>query len=117
MVELEKIQAAGGFCDYSNWKLLIPEFCEPVASAYRTAAVNHWRLYSPALRSEGDQPRDHTYSLSFAMAGLEIEAAETEGFPNNLSEPDIRHALRYITWHLNGYPAGLSSCIEFFQLW
>jgi hypothetical protein len=84
MVELEKIQAAGGFCDYSNWKLLIPEFSEPVASAYRTAAVNHWRLYSPALRSEGGQPRDHTYSLTFAMAGLEIEAAETEGFPNNL---------------------------------
>jgi hypothetical protein len=114
MVELEKIQAAGGFCDYSNWKLLIPEFSEPVASAYRTAAVNHWRLYSPALRSEGGQPRDHTYSLTFAMAGLEIEAAETEGFPNNLSEPDVRHACRYITWHLNGFPRWLEQLHRIF---
>jgi len=107
MVELEKIQAAGGLCDYSNWKLLIPEFSEPVALAYRTAAVSHWRLYRPALQSEGDQPRDRTYSLPFATAGLEIEAAEAESFPNNLTEPDVRHALRYITWHLNGLPRWL----------
>jgi hypothetical protein len=107
MVELRNMQSAGGFCDYANWKLLIPEFSEPVALAYRTAAVNHWRLYRPALRSEGDQSRSHTYSLSFAMAGLEIEAAETESFPNNLTEPDVRHALRYITWHSNGLPRWL----------
>ncbi len=107
MAELDNIQAAGGFCDYTNWKLLIPEFSEPVALAYRTAAVNHWRLYRPALRSEGDQSRSHTYSLSFAMAGLEIEAAETANFPNNLTESDVRHACRYITWHLNGLPRWL----------
>jgi hypothetical protein len=107
MVELRNMQSAGGFCDYTNWKLLIPEFSEPVALAYRTAAVNHWRLYRPALRSEGDQSRSHTYSLSFAMAGLEIEAAETESFQNNLTEPDVRHACRYITRHSNGLPRWL----------
>ncbi len=107
MVELRNMQSAGGFCDYANWKLLIPEFSEPVALAYRTAAVNHWRLYRPVLRSEGDQSRSRTYSLSFAMAGLEIEAAETESFPNNLTEPDVRHACRYITRHSNGLPRWL----------
>jgi len=107
MVELEKIQAAGGFCDYSNWKLLIPDFSESVALAYRTAAISHWRKYLPGLRSEGDPTRVHTYSLSFAKAGLEIEAAETGGFPNNLTEPEVCHALRYITRHSNGLPRWL----------
>jgi len=106
MVELRNMQSAG-FCDYANWKLLIPEFGEPVALAYRTAAIIHWRLYRPALRSEGVQTKDHTYSLSFAMAGLGIEAVETESFPNNLTEPDVHHALRYITRHSNGLPRWL----------
>jgi hypothetical protein len=107
MVELRNMQSAGGFCEYAHLKLLIPEFGEPVALAYRTAAVNQWRKYLPGLRSEGDLTRVHTYSLSFAKAGLEIEAAETESFPNNLMEPDVRHALRYITWHSNGLPRWL----------
>ena len=104
MIELRNIQSAGGFCDYANWKLLIPEFGELVAIAYRTAAMSHWRKYLPALRSEGDQARDHTYSLPLAKAGLDIEAAETVSFPNDLTEPDVRHALRYITRHSNGLP-------------
>jgi hypothetical protein len=75
--------------------------------AYRTAAISHWRKYLPGLRSEGDQTRVHTYSLSFAKAGLEIEAAETESFPNSLTEADARHALRYITWQMEGLPSWL----------
>ncbi len=107
MVELRNMHSAGGFCDYANWKLLIPEFGEPIALAYRNAAISHWRKYMPGLRSEGDQTRVQTYSLSFAKAGLEIEAAETGGFPNNLTEPDVCHALRYITRHPNGLPRWL----------
>jgi hypothetical protein len=107
MIELRNMHSAGGFCDYANWKLLIPEFGEPIALAYRTAAISHWRKYLPGLRSEGDQTRVQTYSLSFAKAGLEIEAAETGSFPNNLTEPDVRHALRYITRHSNGLPRWL----------
>ena len=39
--------------DGANWRGLIPEFGEPVARAYRDAAVAHWRDYQPVLRSEG----------------------------------------------------------------
>jgi hypothetical protein len=105
MVELRDIRSADSFCDYANWELLIPEFGEPVALAYRTAAMCHWRKCLPELRSEGDPARDHTFYLSFAMAGLEIEAAETENFPNSLTEADARHALRYITWQIEGLPS------------
>jgi hypothetical protein len=45
--------------------------------------------------------------LIFAMSGLEIEAAEAHSFPQNLSITEVKHALRYITWELNGFPGWL----------
>lgn len=91
----------------SNWKALIPEFGEDVARAYRDAAISHWRNYTPGLRSEGHDTSSIPYSLIFAMAGLEIEAEETGNFPANLSEAEVRHALRYLIWELNGFPGWL----------
>lgn len=91
----------------ASWQALIPDFGDVVAQAYRDAAVNHWRNYLPTLRSEG-APKDSTpYTLIFALAGLEIEATENPVFPGDLDESQIRHALRYITWELNGFPSWL----------
>lgn len=89
----------------ANWQALIPDFSEAVAIAYRDAAINHWRHYVPTLQSEG-VIRDNTtpYSLIFALAGLEIEAAENPEFPRNLDESLVHLTLRYITWELNGFP-------------
>jgi hypothetical protein len=90
----------------ANWQALIPNFGDAVAHAYRDAAINHWRYYMPTLQSEGVKRDNSTpYSLIFAMAGLEIEAAETVDFPHHLNELQVRHALRYITWELNGFPS------------
>ncbi|MDH5180179.1 MAG: hypothetical protein OEZ39_17140 [Gammaproteobacteria bacterium] len=89
---------------YANWQDLIPDFGEAVALAYHDAAVNHWRHYMPPLRSEGAQGNSIPYSLIFAMAGLEMEAAENPEFPCYLDESTARHALRYVTWELNGFP-------------
>ncbi len=88
-----------------NWQQLIPKFGEEVAQAYRDAAINYWRHYTPTLQSEGDI-RDNSipYALIFALAGLEIESSEVANFPNHLSESLVNHALRYITWELNGFP-------------
>ena len=65
------------------WESLIDEFGIDVAHAYRDAAMSHWRHYKPELRSENPvvQPESSSgrvipRSLSFAMAGLEIEAKE-----------------------------------------
>lgn len=92
----------------ANWRLLISDFGEAVALAYRDAAIAYWRQFTPTLQAEGDI-RDNTipHSLMFAMAGLEIEAAEVENFPYHLSEPLVRHALRYVTWEINGFPCWL----------
>jgi hypothetical protein len=89
----------------NDWQALISDFGPAVAHAYREAAIKHWRLYIPTLQSEG-AIRDNSvpYALVFAMAGLEIEAAETADFPGHLNETEVRHALRYLTWELNGFP-------------
>ena len=86
---------------------MIPEFGENVARAYRDAAIAHWRNFTPGLRSEGHDTNSIPYSLNFAMAGLEIEARETDGFPTSLTEQEVRHALRYPVWELNGFPRWL----------
>lgn len=90
----------------ANWQVLIPDFGDSVACAYRDAAINHWRYYMPTLQSEGVKRDNSTpCSLIFAMAGLEIEAAEAADFPHHLNESEVRHALRYITWELTGFPS------------
>jgi len=101
----KQISRIGG----ADWEALRTEFGENVARAYRDAAMAHWRRFTPKLRSEGDNTSSTPYSLVFAMAGLDIEAREVEGFPACLSVVEIRHALRYLTWELNGFPAWLET--------
>lgn len=94
-----------GHYNGSDWKTLCVDFGEDVAQAYRHAAVTRWRKLEPGLRSAGDDTTSVPYDvLIFAMAGLEIEAREKEDFPRYLEEKEIRHALRYIVWELNGFP-------------
>ena len=88
----------------SAWQQLIPEFGEDVARAYRDAALAFWRPYMPGLRSEGADTGSTPYALIFAMAGISIEIAETGNFFDKLSDKEVRHALRYLTWELNGFP-------------
>ncbi len=91
--------------DGANWRALIPEFGEAVARAFRDAAVAHWRLYRPELRSEGADTGSTPYSLIFAMTGLAIEAGEDSAFARRLTEDEARLAFRYVTWELNGFPS------------
>lgn len=106
--ELESASLRTSHKNGANWKALIPQFGEDVAQAYRDAAISHWRIFTPGLRSEGHDTSSTSYELIFAMAGLEIEANESDNFPAKLSKAEVRHALRYLVWELNGFP----SCIE-----
>lgn len=107
MCELQDRHSATDRSEYAAWQALIPDFGEAVAHAYRDAAINHWQKHKPTLRSEEAYDNSIPYSLMFSMAGLEIEAAENAEFPGNLDEAQARHALRYITWELNGFPSWL----------
>jgi hypothetical protein len=92
-----------------NWKSLIPEFGEAVANAYRDAAVAQWRAYNPPLPSEGHEGNGTPYCLIFGLSGLEIESHEVEGFAERLTEDEVRHAMRYATWELNGFPTWIEA--------
>lgn len=107
LVNIERAGLCTSRGDGANWKSLIPEFGKDVAQAYRDAAVAHWRHFTPGLRSEGQNTNEIPYSLNFAMAGLEIEATEVDGFPATIAEAEVRHALRYIVWEINGFPRWL----------
>ena len=93
----------------SAWRSLIDEFGEGVAVAYRDAAMAHWRRFRPIPRSEGGDTRSIPYSLVFGMAGLAIEAQEVDGFPRHLCAANVRLALRYIVFEINGFPRWLES--------
>ena len=105
---LFQITSRGGLAvdrmDEANWRRLIPEFGEAVANAYRDAALAHWRAYKPSLQSEGAEPSSIPVSLIFAMAGISIEAGEDSSFGRRLTSDEARHAFRYITRELNGFP-------------
>jgi hypothetical protein len=105
MHELQDSGLAAGRSKYANWRALTLDFGESVAQEYRKAATNHWRSYVPSLRSEGAQGNSIPYALIFGLAGLEIEATENADFPDYLDEAQARQAIRYLIWHLNGFPA------------
>jgi len=107
MCELQNHSFERNRFGYTNWQALVASFGETVAHAYRDAAIKHWRHYLPGLCSEGAEPNKTPYSLIFAMAGLEMEATENPEFPYNLDKKVVCHALRYITWELNGFPSWL----------
>lgn len=87
-----------------NWRSLIGTFGENVGAAYRDAAIEHWRYYSPSLASEGVDNARIPSVLIFGLAGLEIEAEQNVDFPTYLSDDELRLAMRYVPWELNGFP-------------
>jgi hypothetical protein len=109
MSEIEKDGRRTNRHGGANWKALTPELGEEVALAYRDVAIKHWRAYRPALKSEGLDSNGIPYAVIFGLVGLEIEAQETECFFSSLSEAEFKHALRYVTWELNGFPTWLEA--------
>lgn len=97
-----------------NWKLLVPDFGEQIAQFYRDAAVSFWKHYEPKLISEGAPRHKTPYLNIFGLAGLEIEAHETPGWPSALTKDEIRLACRYAAWELNGFPPWFPKLFETF---
>jgi len=109
MSEIEKDGLRTNRHGGADWKALIAEFGEDVAQAYRDAAIAHWRIYNPTLRSEGLNSDGIPYAVIFGLVGLEIEAREGDDFFASLSEKEFKHMLRYATWELNGFPTWLEA--------
>ena len=87
-----------------NWKVLIEEYGERVAQAFRDGVVAFWRGYKPQLRSEGASPNQTPLPVIFGLTGLSIEARENEQWLNSLSEEEVNVACCYSSHELNGFP-------------
>lgn len=90
-----------------DWRSLVNEFGEEVSGTYRDAAIGHWRHYTPALASDGADTTGVPNRLIFGLAGLEMEAEQVANFPAHLNDDELRHAMRYVPWELNGFPTWL----------
>ena len=88
-----------------NWRDLTEEFGEEVATAFRDGLMFSWRLYTPALRAEKDRENSTSVSVILGLSGLEIEASETDGWPDKLSKEEVELACRYAFEELNGFPS------------
>jgi hypothetical protein len=95
-----------------RWRELIPEYGEDVARAYRKGVTTYWRKYRPVLRSEGAPSNSTPIQIIFGLAGLEIEAAETPGWPAKLSKEEVLLACRYAAHELNGFPPWFPKLFE-----
>ncbi len=90
-----------------NWEALIEEFGTEVAEAFRDGAQGFWRRYDPRPRSEGGNPNTTPAAHVFGLAGLAIEARDTEAWPKGLSPDEAKRATRYAVGELNGFPPWL----------
>jgi hypothetical protein len=88
-----------------HWFDLSAEYGHDVAYAYRNAVVAYWRKYKPRLRSDGAAPNTTPIMVIFGLTGLSIESAESQNWPDALSEDDANLASRYACLELNGFPS------------
>ncbi len=88
-----------------NWRSLIETYGEPVASAFRDAAVRFWRDYQPRTQSQGASTNQTPSAVIFGLAGLAIEAREEEQWLQRLSPAEAEKAAQYALAELNGFPA------------
>lgn len=95
-----------------RWRELIPDFGEEVAQAYREGITNYWRKYRPVLPSEGAPSNSTPIMVIFGLAGLDIEAAETPGWPAKLSKDEVLLACSYAVRELNGFPPWFPKLFE-----
>jgi hypothetical protein len=87
-----------------NWRSLIDTYGEPVATAFRDAAVRFWREFKPRTQSTGASTNQTPYTVIFGLTGIAIEAREVENWLGTLTPVEAAIAARYALAELNGFP-------------
>lgn len=107
---LERMRSArrgSGSRSEADWRFLATEFGDDVALAFRDGAVAAWRATTPPLVSEGASRVSTAFASVFGLAGLAIEAAETDRWAEGMSATDAGLATRYALEEINGFPPWL----------
>ena len=107
----EKGKGSSGSWTVARWELLEEEFGPEVAERFRDFCMAFWRHYTPTLRSEvGGDSRSTPWPVIIGLSGLAMEARGKD-WEQRLSWEEVRLAVRYALWELNGFPkwfAGLA---------
>jgi CHAT domain len=107
----DKNRTTGKWTEY-GWKMLIPEYGEDIARFYRNGTVSFWRNHEPKLRSEGAPFNSTTHAVIIGLTGLEIEANETNAWPEHLSAAEVELACKYASFEMNGFPTWFPKLFE-----
>ncbi len=100
----------------AEWEVLIPEFGQEVAEAYRDGCVDYWRKYIPKIQSaEKEDLKDTPVAVIIGLSGLMIEAQDSD-WTKELSEDEAKLACRYAVIELNGFPIWLQNLHKRFPL-
>lgn len=113
LCRIRTVASNNGHWTSGNWEALTPEYGPDVATAFRDGAVAFWQRNTPKLASEG-RMKGTPNSTIFGLAGLAIEARETEDWPENLHPEDAERAARYAMSELNGFPDWFPALFEAF---
>lgn len=108
---MESMRSAGGdnlgHWTTGNWRSLSQRYGEPVATAFRDAAVRFWREFDPPTQSQGASLNRTPYTVIFGLTGIAIEAREEEDWVGKLTPAEAEKAARYAMSELNGFPTWL----------
>ncbi|MBU2970015.1 hypothetical protein KO527_11700 [Pseudoalteromonas sp. C2R02] len=88
-----------------NWEVLVSDFGDEVALAYKNASISYWRSYNaPLLKSEGNDLSSATYGFTFALSGVGIENETIENWEASLSEIEVKQATKLALCEMNELP-------------
>lgn len=107
---MERMRSATDGHDHwseGNWRSLIETYGEPVATAFRDAAVRFWREFKPRTQSQGASTNQTPYTVIFGLTGIAIEAREEDAWLSKLSPADAEAAACFALSELNGFPSWL----------
>jgi hypothetical protein len=92
----------------ADWKMLILEFGQDVAEAYRDGCIGYWRKYSPKIQSEENEYQNSTpTAVIIGLSGLMMEFQAAPDWHQRLSDGEAELASRYAVEELNGFPIWL----------
>ena len=89
---------------------LEPMLGPEVAAATRDGLIQHWRLWTPKLKSarSADEPNEINIADCMGITGISLEARMKPHWSEQLSSDEAVLAARYATLEINGFPWWLS---------
>ncbi|MGY2491136.1 hypothetical protein [Cupriavidus sp. CP313] len=92
-----------------NFEVFEREAGREIADAVRKGLMRIWRNRPP--RFDETEPRSTYHITAAGLQGLHLELGQGTSLPT-LSETEVRRALRYATFEINGYPKWFWPLVE-----